>query len=156
MADVYYRPAKLRALIDGYAELGALSENRTTARGLLRAGPTTDDPNVQRRGLVGDQRTWSCVVADIERAWRSLEDRTLEHDVLMHRLFGMTLDGIAAGMHVRRQRVANAYENALIRMAHFLEGDAITEPMRDYDYCDRVADAMSTAPCTWEGIKGKT
>lgn len=143
MADrVYYTPAKLRALIDGFSELGALAENRTTARGLLRAGATIDEPNVQRRGLVGDQRTWSCVTADVDRAYRSLEDRTVEHDVILHRLFGMSLDGIAAGMHVRRQRVAQAYENALIRMAHFLEGDAITEPVREYDRLNGITGAV--------------
>lgn len=135
--EPYYSVDRLARLIPKMAELRALAEFPSSARGLLHSGPTQESPRFAKhqKGAHGDRNRWSDVIGDLESGWYSLLQDGTDRDcrarwtVIGHRLQGKTLAEVARTMKVRTSDVIAYHRDALERMSAFLEGETVGEDM---------------------------
>jgi hypothetical protein len=121
-----YTTERIERLLKLWFELEALAESPATARGLLRARPTPEEPKVGARtkSHPGDPMRWCDTRADIERAWKALPrgEGASPHMVIAGRMQGLSFGHIALIARTRKTVVLETYRAALKSMMETLEG----------------------------------
>lgn len=122
--ESYYSPRVVGRWLLNFRHLVAMAEaTGSSARGLMRRGPTPEEPKAgaRQKGHAGSSVRYAVIVADLERAKaQALEGLGLEWHVTEALMHGWTLNQFSERSRIDRSDVGEAYQRASAMMAKYL------------------------------------